>query len=160
VVAFYGIALVVAAVALAVKRSPSPKRALAWTGGAAALVAALCVGLCQEGRLLAAIGAGARGGDPTAASFARPAASTERASDPEQVLQQARQARGPDGAAAAALLLPLLEAADTPLYFREQALELLRQLAQADFGYRVDEDPARNAPALARIRAWIARPAK
>jgi hypothetical protein len=58
---------------------------------------------------------------------------------------------------APALLLELLQGHDTPPFFREEGVELLRAAAGQDFGYRPDRDPVHNRAALGSIRVWAAR---
>jgi zinc/manganese transport system permease protein len=165
VVGLYGVALALAAVVLGVARSSNKKAALARAALGAAVTAAVALGLVLEGRMLAAgvrrsaqaatatrdIGGGLAGYHSTSGRT-----STEGL-DPEATLQAVRAHQRKGDPKAPALLLELLENADTPPFYREDARKLLRELAGKDFGYNFEKGPLENKAALAAIRAWVAR---
>jgi zinc/manganese transport system permease protein len=152
VIGLYGVALALAAVVLSVARSPRRRAALTRTAIGALATAAVAVALVLEGRMLA--GGGAPAGRPVAMEPAGTAVREQTAADPEEVMQAIRDSRRRGDGKAPALLLKLLEDADTPPFYREEALDLLRQLAGKDFGYLPGRGPSENGAALQHLRAW------
>jgi zinc/manganese transport system permease protein len=172
VIGLYGVALALAAVVVSIARSPKKKAALTRAALGVVATAAVAGALVIEGRMLARgvhrdaqaasqhdIHSGFPSHDRPDSSATPRANGDQRdvASDPEEMIRTIRIRQKKGEGKGAALLLRLLENPDVPPFYREEAAELLREMAGRDFGYRPDLDPARNKAAMDSIRDWVKR---
>ena len=162
VVAFYGVVLVLSAAMVAVVRAESRGRALAYVAAATLVIVGVGFGLVLEGKALASLGGsdvhvGHHHGHHHAAVTTEPAHEAQPAEEksPDEILEPIREAIEAGKPADSDALFGLLADAETPPFFREEALALLRKIAGQDFGFNADLEPTANHAALKQIRQWL-----
>jgi zinc/manganese transport system permease protein len=171
VVSLYGLMLILVAAALAVWRSPQRLRAFGRATLGALGVAALGIGIFYEGKFLASKSEGLSHAHAAHPQLLNPSqqpraqtslgatpngASEEAKHDPEAQLAAVRQAmEKKDGRRAGQLLFALLALEDLPLFYRQEAIELLKTHTGQDFGFSSEQSSPQNQMALKSLRRWL-----
>ena len=164
VVVFYGLVLAASAVVIYLVRARDKLRALAFTGIGVVIVAAVGFGLWGAGEVLLMMGGDAEGGHHHGHHHAAPPAKVAAAPAQDAGAAEALPGDRLEGickqveAGSAQGLVDLVGFLDddqTPEFFCEEALEVLKKKAGQDFGFTCGGESKLNKQACDEMRTWL-----